>query len=186
MSHWRSIGVKGRIKFQLAPIGLKRGESDPPHGVSWKNRSRRRSKVASNFNLLQLGSNLGKVILHTGRIGKTYQEGGHSRSNSRLGPIAPIELKHGENNLQNPLMSVQEMSGNQEYQKKLKVYGASLFRPKKKKFHVSKLMADLILEINAFFPLFCVSMSRVWCHRGLPPQKLTGFDPLHLTTGQFS
>ena len=72
----------------------------------------------SNFNLLQLGSNLGKVILHTGRIGKTYQEGGHSRSNSRLGPIAPIELKHGENNLQNPLLSVQEMSGNQEYQKK--------------------------------------------------------------------
>ena len=132
MSHWRSIGVKGRIKFQLAPIGLKRGESDPPHGVSWKNRSRRRSKVVSNFNLLQLGSNLGKVILHTGRIGKTYQEGGHSRSNSRLGPIAPIELKHGKIICKTQLCQYRRCQGIKNTNKKLKVYGASLFRPKKK------------------------------------------------------
>ena len=39
-----------------------------------------RSKVGSNFNLLRSGSNLGKVILHMGRVRKTYREGGHSRS----------------------------------------------------------------------------------------------------------
>ena len=43
-----------------------------------------RSKVGSNFNLLRSGSNLGKVILHmgrvTGRVRRTYREGGHSRS----------------------------------------------------------------------------------------------------------
>ena len=41
------------------------------------------SRSRSNFKLLRSGSNLGKVILSTGRVGKTYGEGGRTGSRSR-------------------------------------------------------------------------------------------------------
>ena len=41
------------------------------------------SRSRSNFKLLRSGSNLGKVILPTGRVRKTYGEGGRTGSRSR-------------------------------------------------------------------------------------------------------
>ena len=43
MSRWRSLEVKGWVKFQPALIGLKLGESDPPFKAVTKHIMRRRS-----------------------------------------------------------------------------------------------------------------------------------------------
>ena len=55
--------VKVKVKFQIAPIGLKLGESDPPHGASQKNIWRRRShglKVKVKFQIAPIELKLGE------------------------------------------------------------------------------------------------------------------------------
>ena len=62
-----------------------------------------RSKVRSNFKLLGLSSNLGRVMLDRGRVRNAYRGGCPLRSSEVKGQVkfqvAPMELKLGENNV---------------------------------------------------------------------------------------